>query len=54
MRAEVQLFKDQVSNTLAKASHPSHSGGCSHLLNDEPRYREQVRDKKGTLPEVTG
>ena len=42
VRADVQLFKDQVRNVLAKVNHPSHSGGCSHLLDNKLRYREQV------------
>ena len=46
VRADVQLFKDQVSNVLTKASHPHHSGGCAHLLDDKERYREQVGDNK--------
>ena len=39
VRADVQLFMDQISNSLAMAQHPLHSGGCAHLLDDEARYR---------------
>ena len=35
VRADIDLFKDHVSNVLATASHPHHSGGCAHLLDDE-------------------
>ena len=38
VRADVQLFMDQISNSLAKAQHPLHSGGCAHLLDDQARY----------------
>ena len=54
VRADVQLFKDQVSNVLAKASHQLHSEGCAHLLDDKERYREQVGDISNTLPKTTG
>ena len=53
VRADAQLFKDEVSNVLAKSSHPLHSGGCAHLLDDKDRYYERVGDKKATLPKVT-
>ena len=53
VRADVQLFKDQVSNVLAKTNHPSHSGGCSHLLDDKPRYCKRVGNKKENFPKVT-
>ena len=52
VRADVQLFKDQVNNALAKANHPNHSKGCAHLLDDEPRYRERVGNKYVTLPKI--
>ena len=39
VRADVQLFRDHVSNALAKAQHPLHSGGCAHLLDGKARYR---------------
>ena len=35
MRADIDLFKDHLSNLLAKASHPQHSRGCAYLLDDE-------------------
>ena len=54
MRDDVQLFIDQVSNVLATASHPHHSGGCAHLLNDDERYRERVGDDEASLPKATG
>ena len=54
VRAGVQLFMDQVSNVLVMASHPHHSGGCAHLLDDQERYCEQVGDNKATLPKATG
>ena len=38
VRANIELFKDRVSNVLATASHPHHSGGCAHLLDDEDCY----------------
>ena len=44
VRADVQLFMDQIRNSLAKAQHPFHSGGCAHLLDDEACYRRQVGD----------
>ena len=37
VRADIDLFKDHLSNVLAKASHPQHSEGCAHLLDDEAR-----------------
>ena len=39
VRADVQLYRDHLSNVLAKAQHPLHSGGCAHLLDDKARYR---------------
>ena len=53
VRADVQLFMNQVSNALAKASHPHHSGGCTHLFDDIDRYRERVGNDKATLPKAT-
>ena len=52
VRADIQIFKDQVSNALAKANYPNHSGGCAHLLDDKTRYREQVGNKYDTLPKI--
>ena len=54
VRADVQLFKDQISNALAKASHPHHSGGCAHLLDDIDRYRKRVGNMTAALPKITG
>ena len=54
MRADVQLFIDQVSKVLTTASHPDHSGGCAHLLDNQERYREQIADDKAKLPKATG
>ena len=31
VRADIDLFKDYLSNVLATASHLQHSGGCAHL-----------------------
>ena len=53
MRADVQLFMDQVGNLLATASHPHHSGGCAHLLDNEEHYCERVGDNKASLPKAT-
>lgn len=53
VRGDVQLFKDKVNNVLTKANHPLHSGGCAHLLDNKTCYREQVGDKKATLPTTT-
>ena len=52
VRADVQLFKDQVSNVLAKDNHPDHSRGCAHLLDDEHRYQARVGNKYTTLPKI--
>ena len=54
MRADVKLFKDQLSNFLAKANQPLHSGGCSHLLDNKNCYCEHLGDRQETLPNVTG
>ena len=35
VRADIDLFKDHLSNVLATVSHPWHSGGCAHMLDDE-------------------
>ena len=53
VRADIDLFKDHLSNILATASHPKHSGGCAHLLDDEARYRERLGDDTATLPTTT-
>lgn len=53
VRADVQLFKDQVNNILAKANHPMHSGGCAHLLDTKDRYCGRVGDTSATLPIIT-
>ena len=53
VRADIDLFKDHLSNILAKVSHPQHSGGCAHLLDDEARYRERLGDNAATLPTTT-
>ena len=53
VRADVQQYKDNLSNKLAKAQHPLHSGGCAHLLDDADCYRRQLGKKEATLPLVT-
>ena len=53
VRADVQQYMDNLSNELAKAQHPLHSGGCAHLLDDVDRYRRRVGEKNATLPLVT-
>ena len=53
MSADIELFKDHVSNVLATASHPHHSGGCAHLLDNEERHRERLGDSTATLPKAT-
>ena len=37
VRADIDLFKDHLSNILTTASHPKHSRACAHLLDDEAR-----------------
>ena len=50
VRADTDLFKDHLSNVLATASHPHHSGSCAHLLDDKTRYRDRLGDSTATLP----
>ena len=49
VRVDVQLFIDQVSNVLATANNPHHSGGYAHLLDNEERYCDRVGDNTATL-----
>ena len=50
VQADVNIFKDHLSNVLAIVNHPSHTGGCAHLLHNKTIYREQVGDATRKLP----
>ena len=53
VRADVTIFKDHLSNALATINHPSHTGGCAHLLDDQKRYQERLGNDKISLPVCT-
>ena len=53
VRADIDLFKDHLSNVLATASHPQHCGGCAHLLDYKARYCEWLGNNTATLPTTT-
>ena len=42
VQADVTLFKDYLSNVLATINHPSHTGSCAYLLDDQTTYQERV------------
>ena len=53
VRADIDLFKDHLSNVIATASHQHHSGGCAHMLDDKARYYDRLSNRKATLPTIT-
>ena len=53
VQIDVTIFKDHLSNAPATINHPSHTGGCAHLLDNKKRYQEQLGDDTKSLSVCT-